>query len=405
MASYFLLTWNPRGGEEEWPDVTECLEDSRRGYPVRLTWRCHSKSPLPGDRVFLLRQGVEPRGIMGSGDVLTAPYRHEPGAARAVNARMDILLDPIRDGVLPLSELRNGRLADVHWGTQRSGISVPEQAAMELLRRWQALVKKLGRTTARWHSAEQYAAALRQLGATLNDPLRKMLQAHLEAPGKCLSVNELAAAAGYKSPQIVYSQYGGLGKRLGEILDHDVSDEPVRTRIFADDHRAESGDLCWTLDPAMARALASRTLGDVPNEHGPNRRKLKLSDAGMVTWLPEEITEPDDLFEGAMQTVIVNRYERNRAAKQRCIEHYGRRCSVCGLDFKDRYGPQLAGFIHVHHVTQLSTIGKAYRVDPIKDLRPICPNCHAVVHSRTPAMSIEEAKRLIVAPDGGDPAD
>jgi 5-methylcytosine-specific restriction protein A len=393
MASYFLLTWNPRRGEEEWPDMAQCLADSRDGRHVTLTWRCQNKSPLPGDRVFLLRQGVEPRGIMGSGSVLTAPYRREPGAPRIVNVRMDVLLDPANDGVLPISELRQRGLADVHWSTQASGIAIPDRATAELQRRWDAFLKTRRREIARWYSTEQYASALQQLGSILNEPLCAMLQAHLKAPGQCLSVNDLAAAAGYDTPQIVYSQYGRLGKALGELLKHDFRNETVFTRVLADDHRAESGDLHWTLDSALARALASQGLGDVLNADGAEWKAP--SDAALITSLPEEIAEPDDLFEGAMQMIVVNRYERNYAAKQRCIEHYGARCVVCGLDFGDRYGPQMAGFIHVHHLTQLSTIGKTYRVDPIKDLRPICPNCHAVVHSRSPALTIEEAKRLI----------
>jgi hypothetical protein len=315
---------------------------------------------------------------------------------------MDMLLDPTRDGVLPLSELQDGKLADVHWNTQRSGISVPEQATTELLKRWHALVKGLGRTFTRWYSAEQYARALQQLGSTLNEPLREMLKAHLKAPGQCLSVNELAMAAGYDTPQIVYSQYGRLGKHLGEILGHDVGTETVLTRVFADDHRSESGEVCWTLDPALTRAFALKDVWDTQHSDGSSRRVPV--DSTLLTSLPEEIAEPDALFEGTMQTVIVNRYERNSAAKQRCIEHYGAHCTVCSLDFKDRYGPQMAGFIHVHHLTPLSTIGKEYRVDPIKDLRPICPNCHAVIHSRRPAMSIEEAKQLIVAPSAEETA-
>lgn len=183
MASYFLLTWNPRRGEEEWPDVAECLADSQRGHSVPLTWRCYIKSPLPGDRVFLLRQGLEPRGIMGSGDVLTAPYRREPGTARIVNVRMDMLLNPTRDGVLPLSVLQDGTLAEIHWSTQRSGISVPEQATADLVKRWHSFIKDHGRKFATWYSAEQYASALQQLGSTLNEPLREMLKAHL----KCIS--------------------------------------------------------------------------------------------------------------------------------------------------------------------------------------------------------------------------
>ncbi len=96
--------------------------------------------------------------------------------------------------------------------------------------------------------------------------------------------------------------------------------------------------------------------------------------------------------------MIVNRYERDRRARERCIAHYGARCAVCDLSFEERYGKAMTGFIHVHHLTPLSQIRETYCVDPVKDLRPICPNCHAVVHSRYPAMSIEEARALTVTP-------
>ena len=311
---------------------------------------------------------------------------------------MDVLLDPTIEGVLPISQLRQGELAEVHWNTQASGITIPERTIPELLALWQAFLRRGHRSIAKWYSTEQYASALRQLESVLNQPLREMLKAHVAAPGQCLSVNELAAAAAYESPQIVYAQYGRLGKALGELLKHDLHNETVFTRVFAHDHRAESGELYWTLDPAMTRAFERQGLGDAQNADGTEW--MGSSDASLITSLPEEIAEPDDLFEGAKQTVVVNRYERSSTAKQRCIEYYGARCTVCDLDFEDRYGPQMAGFIHVHHLTPLSTIGEAYRIDPIKDLRPICPNCHAVVHSRTPAMTIEEAKDMILAVTG-----
>jgi hypothetical protein len=43
----------------------------------------------------------------------------------------------------------------------------------------------------------------------------------------------------------------------------------------------------------------------------------------------------------------------------------------------------------------LAEIGKQYKVDPIADLRPVCPNCHAVLHTRIPAYSIQEVRALI----------
>src|SRR5262249_34037621 len=93
---------------------------------------------------------------------------------------------------------------------------------------------------------------------------------------------------------------------------------------------------------------------------------------------PEEGAET--FTEGAVRRVDVNRYERDRRARAACITHHGKVCSVCGFDFEKTYGTLGHGFIHVHHLTELSTVGPNYVVDPIKDLRPICPNCHAMVH-------------------------
>ncbi|WP_416366797.1 HNH endonuclease [Pseudomonas sp. UFMG81] len=47
---------------------------------------------------------------------------------------------------------------------------------------------------------------------------------------------------------------------------------------------------------------------------------------------------------------------------------------------------------HVHHIVPLSTIGAEYKLDPIKDLIPLCPNCHAVVRRGSEVMSIETLK-------------
>jgi 5-methylcytosine-specific restriction protein A len=44
------------------------------------------------------------------------------------------------------------------------------------------------------------------------------------------------------------------------------------------------------------------------------------------------------------------------------------------------YGEIGRGFIHVHHVVPISSIGESYKVDPAKDLVPVCPNCHAMLH-------------------------
>ncbi len=104
---------------------------------------------------------------------------------------------------------------------------------------------------------------------------------------------------------------------------------------------------------------------------------------------PDEVREPAKYAEGATKRVSVNIYERNTTARKDCIDYYGYNCSVCGLNFHKKYGEIGEDFIHVHHLIPLSQIGGDYKVDPIKDLRPVCPNCHAMLHRQDPYLSIE----------------
>lgn len=109
----------------------------------------------------------------------------------------------------------------------------------------------------------------------------------------------------------------------------------------------------------------------------------------------EEIQTPVLYFEGAGRMITVNAYERDPRARKACIDHYGINCFICGFDFESIYGELGQGFIHVHHIVPLSHIAESYAVDPIQDLRPVCPNCHAMLHRRTEVLSVEELQRLI----------
>lgn len=65
------------------------------------------------------------------------------------------------------------------------------------------------------------------------------------------------------------------------------------------------------------------------------------------------------------------------------------------LSMKQVYGVVGEGIIHVHHVKPLSKIRKGYHVDPVVDLRPVCPNCHAVLHSEDPAITVAKLRGLL----------
>ncbi len=127
------------------------------------------------------------------------------------------------------------------------------------------------------------------------------------------------------------------------------------------------------------------------------RIKLQQSSGTTDFSLPEEVAADqtgEQFVEGAIRTVLVNAYERNPAARRTCIKAHGTSCCVCGFSFGAVYGPMVEGYIHVHHLRSLSEIGCEYVVDPVEDLRPVCPNCHAVLHNRCPAYSIEEVRAL-----------
>lgn len=106
--------------------------------------------------------------------------------------------------------------------------------------------------------------------------------------------------------------------------------------------------------------------------------------------------EENKLPEGSKLRIVVNRYERSKKAREKCIEHWKLSCSVCKMEFENVYGELGKGFIHVHHKVPLSEIGKKYKIDPIKDLVPVCPNCHAMLHKKKPPYTIEEIKDILV---------
>jgi predicted HNH restriction endonuclease len=111
--------------------------------------------------------------------------------------------------------------------------------------------------------------------------------------------------------------------------------------------------------------------------------------------LPEELPTDQAFVEGAVHRVLVNSYERDPHARRRCIAHYGPSCVVCGFNFGATYGSLAEGFIHVHHLKPLSEIKSDYAVDPVADLRPVCPNCHAVIHLGGGCRTIEEVRRAL----------
>lgn len=120
-------------------------EIKKKGYCV-TDWGCgNNKSIAKGDRVFLLRQGEEPRGIVGAGwaesdSFEETHWRKEKArigrTTMYVMVRWETLLNPETESILPREWLNETVLSRVNWNTQISGITIWPEAAEALEDRW-----------------------------------------------------------------------------------------------------------------------------------------------------------------------------------------------------------------------------------------------------------------------------
>ena len=75
---------------------------------------------------------------------------------------------------------------------------------------------------------------------------------------------------------------------------------------------------------------------------------------------------------------VVEEVSRDPKARSECLHRQGTKCAICGFDSEMLYG--IPGIIHVHH---MNPIAKGVReTDPVENLIPVCPNCHAIIHSK-----------------------
>lgn len=140
--SGFLLTWNPRY-RPSYVWVDDAARASARGQrPGRADWGSGGRKHgyRRGDRVFLLRQGAEPRGIVGCGvipdDGGTWMGEHWNGSGRLkryVAVDWEFVVDP--DDPLPL-DLLVAQASRTTWTPQGSGTRIADVDLPVVERLW-----------------------------------------------------------------------------------------------------------------------------------------------------------------------------------------------------------------------------------------------------------------------------
>ena len=205
-----------------------------------------------------------------------------------------------------------------------------------------------------------------------------------------LDMNQ-TSAANYMRNFIAFSE-GKVYKRAMSALSYEI----FLARFYQDLSLSEFERVIKSVElhleyrwsKSKAKHLKVRTLVEA--------YKAKLALQVVSPIYPDEVHgDPTTFTEGAVKQVTINAYERDPKARSACIAKYGAICKVCDFNFEAVYGAIGKGFIHVHHKIDIATIGESYQVDPINDLIPVCPNCHAMLHTEKPAMDIEILKRII----------
>ncbi len=237
-------------------------------------------------------------------------------------------------------------------------------------------------------SMEKWCELLSDKSVTTDKDIR-VLKFIYEAPKHEASASEIALYLGLP-------HYGPLHLQIWRFSERVVQKtgitSPIRndgsTRwwhipfLGYDDEKA--GRFPWIMRPELV--LAFEEVHGTMEDDGEH--EFTLLDQDLFQDLPL-------LSEGEKKSSLINRYERNRRARILCLKHYGYSCVICEFNFEKAYGPIGKNKIHIHHTNPIAKIGHDYIVDPVQDLRPVCPNCHTVIHSKRDPFTIKEVKAIL----------
>ena len=203
-------------------------------------------------------------------------------------------------------------------------------------------------------------------------------------------VSSMAKAS--EEDKLTFASYGRLFEERRAKVNFQINHIPASLTDYS------SWPNAWT-HIALRISKSPVSAGDIEHESvildwGIPMMGMILSLSNVVPLEAEVVLEIPQT-EGALRKTMTTKYERSPINRALCLAAKGYSCSVCGMNFQQTYGELGREFIHVHHAVPVSKMGGNYKVDPLKELFPVCPNCHAMLHRTDPPMSIEELRTLL----------
>jgi 5-methylcytosine-specific restriction protein A len=151
--STYVFAWNPKLWN--WPELPRERKAIARNGHADIEWACgRSRSIEPGSRAFFVRLGVPPKGLIGAGHTLSAPWEDihwlDEKAQQGVRThylrlRLTFLLDT---PLIALEELAAPPFRRFRWAVRQSGTRMPSSIADALEPWWEERVAMHQRETA-----------------------------------------------------------------------------------------------------------------------------------------------------------------------------------------------------------------------------------------------------------------
>jgi len=191
------------------------------------------------------------------------------------------------------------------------------------------------------------------------------------------------------------SQQSGTNNFFAKINDFRLFNEaiPFKDDNFYLEHKANE----WKTINPKANYFRGNAVRDLSEEEF-DKITYKATILDQKLWEPNsdyEASHTSGVLEGGKMVYFSVKYERVKSNRDKAIKIHGYNCCICNINFKETYGEIGEGFIHIHHLKPLFSLESEVIPDPSKDLVPVCPNCHAIIHRvKGKVISIEEMKQL-----------
>lgn len=138
--NYYLVTWNPN--KTPWEGMVQFVKKCELNSCEVLRWSCgNNKSILSGDKIFLMRLGVEPRGLLAYGTVVEGSYTDKHWdqdksnrglTANFIKISIEKITYPGKEWFIPIGKLETD-FPEQTWAPQTSGISVRSDIADSIM--------------------------------------------------------------------------------------------------------------------------------------------------------------------------------------------------------------------------------------------------------------------------------